>query len=210
MRIKVIRENPFLEHPLRLLRKRLSRIIITLPTRSLYQRSPTSVNTVEHSDTLVQIAISGQPLNRAIVCHLLAAKINSNSPWLLLENFLRPSCFFRTSMDSILPLIHLNKGLCKRKYPHPSLPPRRKRTPSDSITSFPNFQCVCCFMFSTWSQSGFYAFFNFLICLFVLFWFVLIIKKNTKNSVCLCILVLVYLWMAFEIKLLTLYHLQLR
>ena len=109
--------------------------------------------------TLFQIAISGQPLNKAIVCHLLETKINSNSFWVLLENFLRLSCFFRTSIDSILLLIHLNKGSCERKIPHPCLPSRRKRTTSDSITSLPCCLCGCWFMFSILSQSSFYDFF---------------------------------------------------
>ena len=40
VRIKVIKENPFWDHPLRLVRKRLSKIIIAPPTRSLYQNAP--------------------------------------------------------------------------------------------------------------------------------------------------------------------------
>ena len=125
---------------------------IALLAKSLNQRSHTFVITIEHPDTHVQIAISGQPLNRAIVCHLSVAKINSNSHWLLLENFLRLSCFFRTSMDSILLLIHPNKGSCKRKVPHPSLPSRRKKTPSDSITFLPC--CLCVDILNGWVGSG--------------------------------------------------------
>ena len=86
------------------------------------------------------------------MCHLSVAKINSNSHWLLLENFLRLSCFFRTSMDSILLLIHLNKGSCKRKVLHPSLPSRRKETPSDSITFLPC--CLCVDILNGWVRSG--------------------------------------------------------
>ena len=123
---------------------------IALLAKSLNQRSHTFVITIEHPDTHVQIAISGQPLNRAIVCHLSVAKINSNSHWLLLENFLRLSCFFRTSMDSILLLIHPNKGSCKRKVPHPSLPSRRKKTPSDSITFLPC--CLCVDILNGWVE----------------------------------------------------------
>ena len=130
----MIRENPFQENPLRLVRKRLSRIIIALPTRSLYLRSPTSVTTMEHMDTLIQIAINGQPLNKAIVFHLQKTKINFNSLWPFVENFLRRSCFSRTSMVSTLLLIHLNKGSCKRKALHPGLPFGRKKIPIDSFT----------------------------------------------------------------------------
>ena len=122
------------------------------------------------------------------MCHLLAAKINSNSLWLLLENFLRLSCFFRTSMDSILLLIHPNKDSCKRKVPHPhpnkdsckrkvphpSLPFGRKMTPSDYITFLPRCLCVCCFMFSVLIQSSFYAFFLY-VC-FVFFFFLVLFQ----------------------------------
>ena len=72
---------------LKLLRKRISRTIITPLIRSLNQRNHTSVITVENRDTLFQIAISGLLLNKAIVCHLLEAKINFKTLWLLLENF---------------------------------------------------------------------------------------------------------------------------
>ena len=133
------------------------------------------------------------------MCHLLAAKINSNSLWLLLENFLRLSCFFRTSMDSILLLIHPNKDSCKRKVPHPhpnkdsckrkvphphpnkdsckrkvphpGLPFGRKMTPSDYITFLPRCLCVCCFKFSVLIQSSFYAFFLY-VCFVFFFFFV--------------------------------------
>ena len=84
--------------------------------------------------TLIQIAISGQPLNKAIVCHLLETKINSNFPQPLLENFLRLSCYSLISIDLTLLLIHLNKGSCKRKIPHIGLPSGRKKIPSDSFT----------------------------------------------------------------------------
>ena len=130
----MIRENPFQKHPLRLVRERLSGIITTPPTRSPNQRSLTSTITMEHLCTLIQIAISGQPLNKAIVCHLLGAKINSNFPQPPLENFLRPSCYSLISMDSTLLVIHLNKGSCKRKVLHPGLSFGRKKIPSDSFT----------------------------------------------------------------------------
>ena len=39
-----------------------------------------------------------------------------------------------SSMDSTLLLIHLNKGLCKRKVLHPGLPSCRKKISSDSFT----------------------------------------------------------------------------
>ena len=130
----MIRENQFQEHPLRLVRKRLSRIIIAPPTRSLNQRSLTSAITVERLGTLVQIAISGQPLNKAIMCHLLGVKINTNSLQPLLANFLRLSCYSLISMDSTLLLIHLNKGSCKRNVLHLGVPSGRKKIPSDSFT----------------------------------------------------------------------------
>ena len=174
---------------------------ISLLARSLNQRSHTSVITIEHLDTFVQIAINGQPLNRVIVYHLLAAKINSNSLWLLLENFLRLSCFFRTSMDSILLLIHPNKDSCKRKVPHPGLPFGRKMTPSDYITFLPCCLCVCCFMFSILCQSSFYAFFlstSFVFC-FVSTKKGKKIRKIQKQCVFVHIGTCV-LWMAFEAK----------
>ena len=130
----MIRENLFQEHPLRLVGKRLSRIIIALPTRSLNQRSSIFAITVKDLGTLVQITINGQPLNKAIVCHLLGAKINFNFLQPFLENFFRLSCYYLISMDSTLLLIHLNKGLCKRKVLYPRLPSRRKKIPSDSFT----------------------------------------------------------------------------
>ena len=130
----MIRENQFQEHPLRLVRKRLSRIIIAPPTRSLNQRSLTSAITVERLGTLVQIAINGQPLNKAIMCHLLGVKINTNSLQPLLANFLRLSCYSLISMDSTLLLIHLNKGSCKRNVLHLGVPSGRKKIPSDSFT----------------------------------------------------------------------------
>ena len=130
----MIRENQFQEHPLRLVRKRLSRIIIAPPTRSLNQRSLTSAITMEHLGTLVQIAINGQPLNKAIMCHLLGVKINTNSLQPLLANFLRLSCYSLISMDSTLLLIHLNKGSCKRNVLHLGVPSGRKKIPSDSFT----------------------------------------------------------------------------
>ena len=130
----MIRENQFQEHPLRLVRKRLSRIIIAPPTRSLNQRSLTSAITMERLGTLVQIAINGQPLNKAIMCHLLGVKINTNSLQPLLANFLRLSCYSLISMDSTLLLIHLNKGSCKRNVLHLVVPSGRKKIPSDSFT----------------------------------------------------------------------------
>ena len=154
----MIRENQFQEHPLRLLRKRLSRIIITLLIRSLNQRSHIFATTMEHLDTLIQITISGQPLNQVIMCHLLGAKINSNSLQPLLENFLRLSCYSLTSMDSTFLLIHLNKGLCKRKIFHPSLSFGRKKIPSDSFTLLISCMVGCCGL----SQSSFRCF----VCLF--------------------------------------------
>ena len=45
----------------------------------------------------------------------LGAKINSNSLWPLLKNFLRLSYYSQTLMDSTLLLIHLNNDLCKKK-----------------------------------------------------------------------------------------------
>ena len=147
----MIRENPFQEHPLRLLRKRLSRIITTLLIRSLNQRSHIFAITVEHPATLIQITISGQPLNQVIVCHLLGAKINFNSLQPLLENFLRLSCYSLTSMDSTLLPIHMNKGLCKRKVLHPGLSFGRKKIPSDSFTLLISCMVGCCGL----SQSSF-------------------------------------------------------
>ena len=81
----MIRENIFLEHHLRLLKK-IGRIIITPLIRSLNLRNLTSVITVEHQDQLVQIVISGLLLNKATVCYLPEAKINFKTLWLLLEN----------------------------------------------------------------------------------------------------------------------------
>ena len=169
---------------------------IALSARSLKQRSHTSVIIVEHPDTFTQIAISGQPLNRVIVCHLLAAKINFNSLWLLLENFLRLSCFFQTSMDSILLLIYLNKDSCKRKFPHLGLLFGRKRTLSNSITFLNYCLCVCCFMFSVLSQSSFYSFFLYA-CFVFFFFFKGKIRKIQKQYMFVYIGTCVP-WMAFE------------
>ena len=55
----MIRVNPFDKHLLKLLRKRISRTIITPLIRSLNQRNHTSVIIVEYQDTLIQIAING-------------------------------------------------------------------------------------------------------------------------------------------------------
>ena len=71
----MIRENPFYEHHLRLL-KRLSRTLITPLIKSLNQRNLISVITVEHWDIHFQIAISSLPLSKVIVCYLSEAKIN--------------------------------------------------------------------------------------------------------------------------------------
>ena len=54
--------------------------------RSLNQRNLISIIIVEHRDTLVQIAISGLPLNKVIMCYLSEAKINFKILWLLLGN----------------------------------------------------------------------------------------------------------------------------
>ena len=176
---------------------------IILSARSLNQRSRTSVNIVEHPNTFVQIAISGQPLNRVIVCHLLAAKINFNSLWLLLENFLRLSCFFQISMDSILLLIYLNKGSCKRKVPYLGLISGRKRTPSDSITFLPYCLCACCFMFSVLSQSSFCSFFLYA-CFFFFLLFSFLNKKGKIRKIqkqCMFVYIGTCVpWMAFEKK----------
>ena len=147
----MIRENPFQEHPLKQLRKRLSRMIIALPTRSLNKGSQISTITMEHPGTLVQIAISGQPFNKVVVCHPLGVKINSNPLWPILENFLRLSCYSLTSMDSTLLPIHMNKGLCKRKVLHPGLSFGRKKIPSDSFTLLISCMVGCCGL----SQSSF-------------------------------------------------------
>ena len=69
--------------PLRLLKK-LNRTIIAPLIRSLNQRNLTSVIIVKQQYTLIQIAISGSPLNKIIVCYLLEAKINIKTLWLLL------------------------------------------------------------------------------------------------------------------------------
>ena len=90
-------------------------------------KKPTFVTIVEHLGILIQIAISGQPLNKAIVCHLLGTKINSNFLQPILANFLRHSYFSRTLMVSTLLLIHLNNGSCKRKDPYLGLPSERKK-----------------------------------------------------------------------------------
>ena len=146
----MFKENPFQEHPLRLSRKRLSRIIIALPTKKAQPMKHTSAIIAEHLGILIQIAISGQPLNKAIVCHLLGAKINSNSLYPLLENF-QLLCYYQISMDSTPILIYLNKGLCKRKVLHPSLLSRRKKIPSDSLTFLISCMLGCCGL----SQSSF-------------------------------------------------------
>ena len=89
-------------------------------------------------------------------------------------------------MDSILLFIHPNKGSCKRKVPHPSLPSRRKRTPSDSITFLPYCLCVCCFMSSMLSQSSLMLSFYMLalfVCLFVFFGLVLIKKEGKIRKI---------------------------
>ena len=86
VRLNMIRESLFWEHHLMLLKK-LNRTITAPLIKSLNLRNLTFVITVEHWDTLVQIVISGLPLNKAIVCHLSEAKINFKTLWLLLENF---------------------------------------------------------------------------------------------------------------------------
>ena len=89
--------NLFQEHPLRQRRKRLETLRAIRPKiRSLNQRSHISVITVELQDTLVPIAISSQPLKKAIVCYHLVAKVRFHHLWVLLEIFSRPSCSFRT------------------------------------------------------------------------------------------------------------------
>ena len=91
------KENLFQEQPLRQRRKKLETLrAIRLNIRSLNQRSCIFVITVELWDTLVQIAISGQPLNRAMVCYHREVKIRFHHLWVLLEIFLRPSCFSLT------------------------------------------------------------------------------------------------------------------
>ena len=70
-----------------MLLKKLNRTITAPLIKSLNLRNLTFVITVEHWDTLVQIVISGLPLNKAIVCHLSEAKINFKTLWLFLENF---------------------------------------------------------------------------------------------------------------------------
>ena len=91
------KENLFQEQPLRQRRKKLETLrAIRLNIRSLNQRSCIFVITVELWDTLVQIAISGQPLNRAIVFYHLVVKVKFHHLWVLLEIFLRPSCFSLT------------------------------------------------------------------------------------------------------------------
>ena len=117
----MIKENLFLEHPLRLVRKRLSKIIIAPPTRSLNQRSLTSAITVEHLGTLVQIAISGQPPNKVIVCHLLGELLKAV---MLLSNF--------NEFNS--PPYPSEQKFMQKKGFHLGLPSRRKKIPSDSFT----------------------------------------------------------------------------
>ena len=91
------KENLFQEQPLRQRRKKLETLrAIRLNIRSLNHRSCIFVITVELWDTLVQIAISGQPLNRAIVFYHLVVKVKFHHLWVLLEIFLRPSCFSLT------------------------------------------------------------------------------------------------------------------
>ena len=91
------KENLFQEQPLRQRSKRLENLkAIRLKIRSLNQRNRISVITMELWDSLVQPAISGQPLNKAIVCYHLVVKVKFHHLWVLLEIFLRLLCFFRT------------------------------------------------------------------------------------------------------------------
>ena len=167
----MIRENPFQEHPIKQLRKRLSRMIIALPTRSLNKTSHVSAIIMEHPGTLVRIAISGQPFNKAVVCHPFGVKINSNSLWPLLENFLRLPSYSQTSMDSTLLLIYLNKILCKKKVLHPGLPSGRKNIPSDSFTFL--FSCMVVWCVLSQSSLFIYLFFiYFFYILLCLFWYI--------------------------------------
>ena len=127
-------------------KKKLSRTIIVPLIRSLNRRNLTSVIIVEHRDTLVQIAISGLLLNKAIVCHLLEAKINFKTLWLILGNFWRSCCSWQILIGLIL-LIHLSKSLRKRM---PLLPPnllfgRKNTSLSDSFTYPASLVCFYCF-----------------------------------------------------------------
>ena len=73
-----------------------------------------------------------------------------------------------SSVDSTLLLIHLNKGLYKRKVLHPGLPSQRKKISSDSFTFLISHMVVCCGL----SQ---FSFFYVFVCL-----------KNTK-TMCVCV-----------------------
>ena len=157
-----------------MLRKRLSKVTITLLIRSLNWRNHTSVMTVEHQDTLIQIAISGLLLNKAIVYHPLEVKINFKTLWLLLE--LLQAILFLTNFNGfILLLILLSRGLRKRKL---LLPPNllfgRKKTPlSDSSTYLAFLVCMLFWV------SLVLLLFDMLVCLF---YFLLLIDPKKKKE----------------------------
>ena len=126
------------------------------------------------------------------MCHPLGAKIISNSLWPLLEKFSRLSCYSQTSTVSTLLLIHLNRGSCKRKLLPLNLLSRRKKILGDSITFLVSCMIVCCVL----SHSSFWCFIVFVLLLCLMFFSPIKnrkIWKIQKNSVCLYILVLVYL-----------------
>ena len=86
-----IRANLFQEHLLRLKRKRLETLgLRRRTTKSLNKRSRIFVITVEFQGILIQIAISSQPLNKAIEWSHLEIRISFHHLLLLWEIFLRP------------------------------------------------------------------------------------------------------------------------
>ena len=82
-------------------------------------------------------------------------------------------------------LIYLNKGLCKRKDPHPGLPSRRKKI----LSNFFSFLISCVVHVVVWVSLVL------ILCLFVCFCFVLSFfnKKNKKNTKTVCVCVYWYL-----------------
>ena len=163
--------NLFQEHTLRLKRKRLETLgLRRLTTKSLNRRSRISVITVELQGILVQIATSGQPLNKAIICSRLDIRISFHPLLLLLENFSRLSCSFRTLMVSILPPHLRIKGLHKGKV---LLKCGRKKAQSDLVTFSLSLLLVMHF-------------------LFVLLFFL------SQSSFILCVFLYVFVWLFFS------------
>ena len=157
---------------------------LLLPLCVLYEMQ-NQIFQQEQLDILDQIAISGQPLNKATVWSHRETKISFHPLLLLLEIYSKPSCSFRTWMASILPPHHQIKDSSNRK-----VLPRcgRKKALSNlvnfSLSPFLVFEyaLLVCFAFLFWVNLVLcFALFNmFLFVCFQFCFILLFIKKKSK------------------------------